>query len=174
MGNHINVVEYLLEKTDFEVHLRYQNSRGENVLHLASRLCNPEMFRLLVPRFQDGLTQIDHHGETALLRIIKSSPVSRVQYESARIMLESDTFRDRNDEGGRRNPLQVAVQVGDLNMCRALINIGNMNPLDALTRDSEGRMVLKDELLQNGENKEPILQFLFTHAMNQLECIFIS
>ncbi|KAI9374333.1 hypothetical protein BJX61DRAFT_532446 [Aspergillus egyptiacus] len=154
MGNHINVVEYLLGKTNFEVHLRYRNSHGENVLHLASRLCNPEMFRLLVPRFQDGLSQLDHHGDTALVRIIMRSPVSGAQYESARIMLESDI-----------NPLRAAVQIGDLDMCRALINIGNMDPLDALTRDSEGRMVLKDELLQNAENKEQILQFLSPHAM---------
>jgi hypothetical protein len=164
MGNHINVVEYLLGKTDFEVHLRYRNSHGENVLHLASRLCNPEMFRLLVPRFPDGLSQIDHHGDTALVRIIVCSPVSGV-HESARIMLESDSFRDRHDEDGLKNPLRAAVQVGNLDMCRALITIGNMNPFDALSRDSEGRLALKGELLQGGESKEQILNFLSTHVM---------
>ncbi|KAL4920386.1 hypothetical protein BDW62DRAFT_16755 [Aspergillus aurantiobrunneus] len=64
LGDHINVVEYLLGKTDFEAHLRYQNSHGENVLHLASRRCNPEMLRLLVPRFEEGIYQRDCHGDT--------------------------------------------------------------------------------------------------------------
>ncbi|KAL2782369.1 hypothetical protein BJX66DRAFT_345906 [Aspergillus keveii] len=122
------------------------------------------MFRLLVPRFLDGLSQTDHHGDTALVRIIMCSPVSGV-HESARIMLESDSFRDRHDKDRPKNPLRAAVQVGNLDMCRALINIGNMNPFDALSRDSEGRLALKDELLQSGENKEQILNFLSTHAM---------
>lgn len=38
---------------------------------------------------------------------------------------------------GQQNPLLVAVQLGDLEMCRLLICVGNMNPLSALTCDSE-------------------------------------
>ncbi|RYP21601.1 hypothetical protein DL767_009218 [Monosporascus sp. MG133] len=59
LGNHADVVEYLLGQNGIEAHLRYRNSHGENVLHLASRLCNPAMFRLLVPRFQEGVYQTD-------------------------------------------------------------------------------------------------------------------
>jgi hypothetical protein len=80
-------------------------------------------------------------------------------------MLESNSFRDRHDKDGPKNPLWAAVQVGNLDMCRALINIGNMNPFDALSRDSEGQLALKDEILQSRENKEQILNFLSTHAM---------
>ena len=59
LGHHIDVVEYLLGEKGTEAHLQYHNSRGENVLHLASRLCNPAMFRLLVPYFLGGTSQTD-------------------------------------------------------------------------------------------------------------------
>ncbi|KAL6236320.1 hypothetical protein BDW75DRAFT_207238 [Aspergillus navahoensis] len=110
LGDHINVVRYLLEKTDFEAHLRHRNSHGENVLHLASRLCNPEMFRLLIPCFEEGIYQIDCHGDTALVRIITSSTVSGNQHESAKIMLESDTIRNGRYWDGQKNPLRVALK----------------------------------------------------------------
>ncbi|KAL4936888.1 hypothetical protein BDV06DRAFT_204043 [Aspergillus oleicola] len=165
LGDHTNVVNYLLEKTDFEAHLRYQNPHGENVLHLASRSCNPEMFRLLIPRFEEGMHQVDCYGDTALLRIVTNPSASGDRYESARIMLESDTVQNRQYSDGQKNPLRAAVQVGDLDMCRALIHMGNMNPLDALIRDSEGQMVLKDEHLRNEKNMEQILQLLCTHAV---------
>ncbi|KAL4781503.1 hypothetical protein BJX76DRAFT_350139 [Aspergillus varians] len=155
MRNHINVVEYLLEETElFKVHLRYRNSRGENVLHLASRLCNPEMFRLLIPRFQE-----------ALVRIIMNSSASGSRYESARIiLLQSDAHWNRHRWEGQKNPLRAAVQVGDIEMCCALIGIGKLSPLDALTRDSEGQLILKDKPLGNEENMQQILRLLCTHA----------
>ncbi|KAJ5934388.1 hypothetical protein N7466_003935 [Penicillium verhagenii] len=76
LGNHIDTVRYLLSDNDIETHLRYRNSLGENVLHLASRLCNPEMFRLLVPRFQEGVIEEDDQGDTPLARIIMSPAAS--------------------------------------------------------------------------------------------------
>ncbi|KAL6234924.1 hypothetical protein BDW75DRAFT_230720 [Aspergillus navahoensis] len=132
-GNHINIVEYLLER--------------KNVLHLAARLCNPEMFRLLVPRFHEGIYQTDNCGDTALVRIIMNSSASGSRYESAKIiLLQGDVHRNRHHWEGQQNPLQAAVQVGDIDMCCALISIGNMSLLDALTRDSEGLLILKDKL----------------------------
>lgn len=50
LRNYVDVVEYLLGQQGIEAHLRHRNSRSESVLHLASRICNPAMFRLLVPR----------------------------------------------------------------------------------------------------------------------------
>lgn len=44
LGNHVDVVEYLLRQQGIEAHLQHRNFRGENVLHLAARLCNPAMF----------------------------------------------------------------------------------------------------------------------------------
>ncbi|RYP45020.1 hypothetical protein DL768_008585 [Monosporascus sp. mg162] len=66
LGNHVDMVEYLLGQNGIEAHLRHRNSHGENVLHLASRLCNPAMFRLLVPRFQEGVYQTDYQGRYGL------------------------------------------------------------------------------------------------------------
>ncbi|RYO93538.1 hypothetical protein DL763_004334 [Monosporascus cannonballus] len=66
LGNHVDVVEYLLGQNGIEAHLRYRNSRGENVLHLASRVCNPAMLRLLVPCFQEGVYQTDDRGRYGL------------------------------------------------------------------------------------------------------------
>jgi ankyrin repeat protein len=51
LGNHVDIVEYLLGQDGIEAHLRYRNSRGENVLHLALGLCNLEIYRILIPRF---------------------------------------------------------------------------------------------------------------------------
>lgn len=119
LGNHVDVVRYLLEENDIEAHLRYRNSRGENVLHLASRLCNPDMFQLLVPRFQEGIHQADNQGDTALERIIMSSSTSLDRYESAKILLvQSGTDWNSHFSDGQQDPLWAAVQLGDLDMCR--------------------------------------------------------
>lgn len=165
LQNHIDVVEYLLRENDIKAHLRYRNSHGENVLHLASRLCNPEMFRLLVPHFQEGIHQADNQGETALVRIIMSSSASQNRYNSARILLlQSSVDWNSHYQDGQQNPLRVAVQLGDLDMCCLLIHIGNMNPVSALTFDSEGRMDLKDRNPEKEENMLQILQLLCKHA----------
>lgn len=117
MGNHIDVVEYLLSENDIEAHLRYRNSRGENVLHLASRLCNPEMFHLLIPRFQEGIHQADDQGDTALVRIIMNSSASQNRYNSARVLLlHSDADWNSHSRDGQRDPLRATVQLGDLDM----------------------------------------------------------
>ncbi|KAI1498957.1 hypothetical protein F5X99DRAFT_391625 [Biscogniauxia marginata] len=66
LGNHIDVVEYLLEQPGIEIHLRHLNSRGESVLHLASKHRNPEMFQLLAPHFKEGIHQTDATNEACL------------------------------------------------------------------------------------------------------------
>jgi hypothetical protein len=55
LGNHVDVVEYLLGQQGIEVHLQHRNSHGENVLHLVSGRYNPTMFQLLVPCFKEGI-----------------------------------------------------------------------------------------------------------------------
>lgn len=57
----------------FEAHIRYRNFRGENVLHLTSKLCNPDKFRLLIPRFPEGNYAEDDMEEMPLLRVIRVS-----------------------------------------------------------------------------------------------------
>ncbi|KAF2472361.1 uncharacterized protein BDR25DRAFT_341809 [Lindgomyces ingoldianus] len=162
LGNHVGVVEYLLEEEGFEAHLEYLNSHGENVLHMASGRCNPAMFRLLVPGLQMAIYQIDNQGNTALTRIINSSSASQDRYESARILL---SYADANGNGyiveEQQDPLQVALQLGDVEMCRLLICEGRINPLSALTRGRDGQLVMK---IKPWVNEEAILSLLRKHA----------
>ncbi|KIX03675.1 uncharacterized protein Z518_07228 [Rhinocladiella mackenziei CBS 650.93] len=163
LGNHTDVVEYLLEQEGFEAHLRYVNSRGETVLHLASKTCNPAIFRLLVPRLQESVHQTDNQGDTALMWIIKSHFDSKSRYESARILLlsQADAVWDSHFWDERHDPLQMAVRLGDTGMCRLLICDGKMNPHSALIRGKDGQLVLKD---RPWKNDEIILQLLRRHA----------
>ena len=159
LGNHVDVVAYLLDQKDIEAHLHYVNSRGENVLHLASQLCNPEMFRILIPQFPEGRLQTDNQGNTALGRIVMSRSDDR--YESARtLLLQVDASGKSQFGDEQRDPLRIAVRLGDSDMCRLLIDIGNINPLSALTRGHDGQMLLKDESLEYEESMPAILQLL--------------
>ena len=165
LGNHVNVVEYLLDQEGIEAHLRHLNSHHENVLHLVSGFCNPAMVRLLLPRFQDGASQEDGQGNTPLIRIIMSSAASRDRYESAKILLLHGTVHvSSKSHEEQHNPLRVAVRLGDLDMCRLLVQVGTMDPLSALTRDHDGQMALKDEIVENEENVLAILQMLSQSA----------
>lgn len=163
LGNHVGVVEYLLGQNGIEAHLHYLNSHGENVLHLASGLCNPAMFRLLVPRLTAGMHQTDDQGNTALVRMVMSSSRPQDRYESARTLLLQGDFGGNSyfwDE--QQNPLRMAVRLGDLDMCCLLIGVGNIDPVSALTRGHDGQMELKDESLENEGNRRAILQLLST------------
>lgn len=163
LGNRVDVANYLLRQEGIEGHLHYLNSRGENVLHLASKHCNPAMFRLLVPRLPKGGHQIDDQGDTALMRIIASSLDSRDRYDSATILLaQGDVSEKTQSQDGQQNPLRMAVRLGDLEMCRLLLDIGKMDPLSALTQDQDGQTVLKDEFFENQKNIPIILQMLNT------------
>jgi hypothetical protein len=163
MGNHIDVVRFLLDETGIENHLKYRNSRGENVLHLASNRCNPGIFHLLVPRFQQGVHQVDDQGDTALVRVIKNTSASQNRYESARILLSQSGTHSWD---GQQDPLRAAVKLGDVEMCQLLVCVGKINPLSALVCDSdnEGKMGLKDTTPENEDNRQQILDFLCTHT----------
>lgn len=156
LGNHIEVVKCLLEQEGFETHLQYTNMRGENVLHLASKTCNPAVMRLLVPHFQKQIHQTDCHGDTALMRIIKSYADSQNRCESAKILLLSQVGTE-DVSYLANNPLQVAVQLGDTEMCRILIRDGQLNPNSVLTLDDDGLLVLREK---PRINEEAILRLL--------------
>lgn len=161
LGNHVDVVEYLLEQKGIEAHLHYRNSHGENVLHLASKRCNPAMFRLLVPRFLESKHQTDNQGNTALVRVIMSSSGAQDRYESAKtLLLQGDVSENSHFGDEQRDPLRMAVRLGDLDMCGLLIGIGNVYPLSALTRGLNGQMALRDETPENKENMPAILRLL--------------
>jgi len=165
LGNHVDVVECLLKEQRFEAHLQFRNSRGENVLHLACKHCNPEIFRLLLSRFQEGIQQTNNEGDTPLIRIIKTRPTTPAdRSECAKIILSylaSAYGSTQLGEGEQTNPLQVAVQHGDTEMCRLLLCEGKMNPLSSLKRNEDGEFVMKKTPSMNGEI---ILQLLRQHA----------
>jgi ankyrin repeat protein len=166
LGNHLDTVECILREEGFEAHLQYLNSSNESLLHLASVSCNPGMFRILAPRLQKNIYQVDSHGDTPLVRIIKSNASSRNRYESAKIILSHASPNENgNDHERHQHPLQVAVQLGEIEMCRLLITEGKINPFLALVRDSNGQLVLKTEPFVN---KEVILQFLLEHTRIEL------
>lgn len=165
LGNHVDVVECLLTMKDIEVHLQYRNCCGENVFHLASTICNPEVFRVLIPHFCEGAHQVDHQGNTALVRVIMNTLSSENRYESAKIILSNsspDWASHYHD--GPQNPLRAAVQLGDLEMCSLLLRDGGMSPSSALTYDEEDRVGLKDRSPANEEKAGEILQLLCKHA----------
>ncbi|KAL5371373.1 hypothetical protein DPSP01_014309 [Paraphaeosphaeria sporulosa] len=165
LGNHTDVVECLLSEDGFDTHLQYLNSCGQNVLHMASGPCNPAMFRLLVPRMQSSMYQTDSQRDTALMRIVKSQSEPLRRYESARVLL-SYADKHSNIGNGQQDPLQAAVQLGDIDMCHLLICEGKMNPLSALVRDHDGQLVVKDRPWMN---EESILQLLRKHASAFME-----
>ncbi|KAF7877700.1 hypothetical protein EAF04_001371 [Stromatinia cepivora] len=165
VGNHVDVLEYLLAQHDIEAHLRYQNSHGENVLHLASRFCNPAIFRCLVPLCKDIVCQRDDQNNTVLMRIIMSPSAAQNRSESARILLsesgadERDTFRDEQQEY-----LREAMRIGDIDMCHALIRVGKMNPLLVAIHDDNDQMTLKDKASEDETGISAMLELLCAHS----------
>ncbi|KAH4086515.1 hypothetical protein HBI56_128820 [Parastagonospora nodorum] len=125
LGNHADAVEYLLSETDLEVDLHSMNSRGESLLHMATVHCNPAIVRLLLPRVQRVVHQVDSNGETALMRIVRNESNSKGRYEAARILLSytEPGPTTQNVNGGQEAlqlAMQLAVQLGDAEMCRLL------------------------------------------------------
>ena len=114
---------------------------------------------------QQVASQTDDQEETVLVRIIKSSVASRDRYESAQILLlEGGANRDDHSGTEQQDPLRIAAELGDLDMCRLLICTGKMNPLSALRPDNDRQMILKEETSENEQNKFAILQLLRAHA----------
>lgn len=62
--------------------------------------------------------------------------------------ISNDGVRYSVDED---NPLRLAAQLGDIEMCRLLIIDGNVDASSALVRDNDGLLVLKDKPYHNGE-----------------------
>ncbi|CAG8407488.1 unnamed protein product [Penicillium salamii] len=132
LTNQLHIVEYLL-KNDPDARLGCRNSLGDNVLHTASKKCIHEMFRILVPRFREGMYQLDKQGDTPLMAIIKSPAGSLERFDCAQILFQ---HHEANGAGDlwieTHNPLAVALQDDDLDMCCLLIHAGKIDPVAAL------------------------------------------
>ena len=88
---------------------------------MASVHCNSAIFRLLVLRVQRVIHQVDNREETALIRIVRSGSSSKGRYESARILLSYvEAHRTALIVNGKQEALQLAEQLGDVEMCRLL------------------------------------------------------
>lgn len=127
-GNHIDVLEYysLSEENgnDFEAHLRYRNSHGEKVLHLASRYCNPDNVPTFDPPSPAGHDPLDRQsrrfrsstGHQETLRF--TSAAVRVRKNILLLLLHSNRSSNCNTRRDDHHPLRAAVQVGDVdNVC---------------------------------------------------------
>ncbi|KAK7224785.1 hypothetical protein V2G26_012788 [Clonostachys chloroleuca] len=159
--NHVHVVEYLLDVEGIEAHITHLNSRGENILHLASRYCNPSVLRLLTPRFQLSIHQKDSSGNSALMRIMTSSALVEDRLESARILLShAATIRDYGSEDEQQESLRMAVRLGDLEMCDLLLSIGRADPCLLLTSIDQGEMILPGEMTDNEGPLPAMVQLL--------------
>jgi len=158
VGNHTDVVKCLLKQEGFAAHVHHVNSYGENVLHLASKNCNPAIFHLLVPRLPEGINGCDEKGDTVLMRIVKSHSNSEDRNESAKILLASQTDVDWGDHiTDEHDPLRMAIRLGDVDMCRLLIRDGKISAHSALIRGDDGQLTLKDKPMMY---KAAILQLL--------------
>ena len=56
------------------------------------------------------------------------------------------------------------MRLGDLDMCRLLVQLGTFDPLSALKRDPDGQIALKDGTVDNEENVLAILKMLSQYA----------
>ena len=127
MGDHIDVVEYLLEEEGIGAHVSFINSRGENVLHLASKACNPAIFGVLIPFILDGLHQRDNEGATPLIRVIKSSAPSDSRLASARsLLMEGGVGEDGYLPNEIEECLDTASRLGDVDMRSLLTEVGGV------------------------------------------------
>ena len=149
LGNQVHIVEYLVGQDGAREHLLRRESDLGNLLHLASRRCNPRMFQLLLPHFREGARYPDDQGNTVLTKVIASSATPKDRYESAQLLLGSGRNSIDYYADGQNQSLQLAVRLGDLDMCTLLINVGKMDPISALRYDENGRPILREETDEN-------------------------
>lgn len=161
LRNHIGAVECLLSEAGSEVDLQSLNSQGETLLHIASVHCNPAIFRLLTTRLWMLIHQIDGRGETTLVRVIRSDMSLRGRYETAKVLLSHSEANCTSQDANKQEALQLAVQLGDVEMCRILIYESKLDAMSVLTHDYDGQLVLK---IKSRANEEIILQLLRQHV----------
>ncbi|KAM0424851.1 hypothetical protein ACHAPT_009907 [Fusarium lateritium] len=147
------------------------------------QLQNLDFFRLIIKRWSAPATQsndwdpvfdlVDHvldilvreqWGSELLCMAAGAGCLPMVRQLMARAQhnpeLEKELMRGLLCDEPRQNPLRIAVQLGDLDMCRLLVRTGKMDPLSAVTHADDGQMALKDETRENEKNSAEILHLL--------------
>ncbi|KAM7189105.1 hypothetical protein V8F33_010226 [Rhypophila sp. PSN 637] len=125
LGNHIDVLEHLLAQEGIENHLHHRNCHGENVLHLASRICNPHVLKLLIPHLRDRVYEKDGQNDTVIMRIIMSPAASWDRCEAVEILLsEPRTGEGYWSKDEQQEALQLAARLGEEELCGILRRFG--------------------------------------------------
>nr|XP_023908622.1 uncharacterized protein LOC112020296 [Quercus suber]POF15586.1 hypothetical protein CFP56_48780 [Quercus suber] len=165
LGDYVDVVDLLLTHEGIESHLQCVNSRHENVLHLAAGKCNPAMIHLLVPRTRRLWHQTDHEGHSPVVRMIMSS-ADRVRRLKAveTLFLHADSVEDRHSIDEQQEALRTAARLGDVDMCRLLVEAIKVSPLSAMVCARDGHMVLREQTPENEETGPAILQLLIRNT----------
>ena len=141
-ANHVDVVRYLLRQPGIEPHLHHRDLSGWNVFHMANRHANPEVVRLLIGSYPEGVDEYDDIGDAALLVFVFDRVTASVEeVEAIRVLL---TLGGADMVGAKRkgdySSLRCAVRNGNVDICRVLVEVGGADPRDALQIDN-GRVV---------------------------------
>ncbi|CAI6336993.1 unnamed protein product [Periconia digitata] len=156
LGNHVDVVRYFMNEGMFRASIHRTDRESANILHLASGRCNPDILRLLAPVFQNDMGQTDIYGDTALTRVIRNKSNSQDRHDAAKVLL---AYMDpEKDNYAQPNPLRIAVELGDVEMCQLLICEGRMDPFSVLTRNQDGDPTMKYKPLKEEKALQKLLQ----------------
>ena len=152
----VEALRYLLQQPGIETHLRHRDIGGANVFALPS--CNrPEIVRLLVESYPEGLMDADGRGTTALSYLVShGAPI-----ESVRILLGLEGM-----DLWTRGPdtffyeLRVAVRIEHVEMCAVLVEEGGADPRVALRIGDDGLVLGLVDSIPNEKAAEAILDLL--------------
>lgn len=87
LANDADILKYLLRQQDMKAHVEHRDACGRDMLCLATRFCNPAVFRVLVPRLEECVNKRDPAGQTVLDRVVWSGAASEEdQYQVAHIL----------------------------------------------------------------------------------------
>lgn len=87
LANDADILKYLLRQQDMKAHVEHQDACGRDMLCLATRFCNPAVFRVLVPRLEECVNKRDPTGQTVLDRVVWSGAASEEdRYQVAHIL----------------------------------------------------------------------------------------
>lgn len=131
-------VAFLLEQEGIEAHLNYKDLKGNNVLHKATRSCDPETFGLLLSRYPEGIAE-RNEGESTPLQVL----VFRRRDDGAeliRLLLQAGAdVRCGLDEAPSdwHEPIRMASRYGDVKVIETLVKVGGADPMSVFKRGSQ-------------------------------------
>ncbi|OAQ96024.1 hypothetical protein LLEC1_03761 [Akanthomyces lecanii] len=131
-------VAFLLEQEGIEAHLRYKDLKGNNVLHKATRMCDPETFGLLLSRYPEGIAERDKGEDTPLQALIferrqnGAELVKRLLQAGADVRCGLDATPSDWHE-----PIRMACRWGDVGVIETLVRVGGADPMSVFKRGDQ-------------------------------------